>query len=331
MKILVTGGTGFLGRCLGEKLKAEGHEVTMLGRNKNICAELEQKHFKVIQADLSSAEQTMLACANQDYIFHCAALSSPWGKYADFYAANVIGTRNIINSCLQHNIRRFIHVSTPSIYFDYSDRLNISETAPLPLHPVNAYAKTKLLAEQEVTAAQQAGLDTIIIRPRGIFGPNDTAIIPRLIKAHETMPLPIFKQGKVLVDMTYVENVADALIASMHAPKTVSGMTFNITNDEPMYLIDLINLLFGKLNIQIKTRKVNYTVAHYAAWLLEKLYELPFISKEPPFTQYTLGLLAYSQTLDISQAKRMLAYQPKISIDEGLDRYIASLKAGTTS
>lgn len=326
MKALVTGGTGFLGKSLGMKLKDLGFHVTVLGRNENACEELARNNFTVVRADLNDEKKVAAACAEQDYVFHCAALSSPWGRYSDFYTCNVIGTRNILKGCMEHNARRFIHVSTPSIYFDYSNRFNISEDEPLPRHQVNSYAKTKLLAENEVNLAQTAGLNTIIIRPRGIFGPNDTAIIPRLLKAHESMPLPLFRQGKVMVDMTYVDNVVDALISCIHASNSACGMKFNITNDEPVYLIDLLSMLFGKLNLQLKTRHVNYRLANYSARLLENLYSLPGLNKEPLFTRYTLGLLAFDQTLDITKAKQFLSYKPKFDINEGLDRYIASLQ-----
>lgn len=326
MKALVTGGTGFLGKFLCIRLKELGFHVTALGRNENACDELTRNNFSVVRADLNDEMKVVAACAGQDYIFHCAALSSPWGRYSDFYTSNVIGTRNILKGSMEHNVSRFIHVSTPSIYFNYTNRLNVSEDDPLPRHQANSYAKTKLLAEHEVNLAQTAGLNTIIIRPRGIFGPNDTAIIPRLLKTHDVMPLPLFRQGKVMVDMTYVENVVEALIACIHASNSACGMKFNITNDEPIYLIDLLSMLFRKMDLQLKTRRVNYRLASYSAWLLENLYKLPGINKEPPFTRYTLGLLAYDQTLDITKAKQFLSYKPKYDINEGLDRYIESLQ-----
>src|SRR5690606_3825206 len=113
------------------------------------------------------------------------ALSSPGGKYSDFYNSNVIGTRNIVEGSRRHQVGRLIYVSTPSLYFDYTDRWNLSESAPLPRKPVNAYAATKRRAEEEVEPAFAAGLPVITIRPRAIFGPGDQTILPRLLLANQ--------------------------------------------------------------------------------------------------------------------------------------------------
>lgn len=326
MRALVTGGTGFLGRALSLRLHQIGFEVTVLGRNPKICEQLRKSNFHVVTADLTNEEGILNACKKQDYVFHCGALSSPWGKYQSFCLANVVGTRNVASACLNNQVRRLIHVSTPSIYFNFKDRQNISENDALPCKQVNSYAKTKLLAEKEIDLAHKKGLPVVTIRPRGLFGPGDTAIIPRLIKAHQSMSLPLFKNGKVLLDITYIDNAVDALIACIDSTEESLGRKFNITNDQPMYLIELLEKLFSKLGINLKTRCVNYPLANSVALFLEWFYQLLPSHKEPPFTRYTLGLLAKDQTLDISAAKTILGYRPQISIEEGLDRFVAYLK-----
>ncbi len=315
MKVLITGGTGFLGQQLAARVRSYC-DVTILGRNRIVGEQMEAQGCQFLPVDLKDMEATVAACSSQDYIFHCGALSSPWGKYQDFYDTNVSGTRNIIRGCQTHNVKRLIHVSTPSVYFDFSHRLNISESTPLP-KPVNAYAKTKQLAEQEIDTAHKSGLPVITIRPRAIFGPGDTSILPRLIKVSNRAGIPLINTGKVLMDLTYVDNVVDALLLCQAAPDSLLGRTFNITNGQPMYLIDLLEALFQKLNYSLKLKQISYQTANLLAVAMELASNI--LSKEPLLTRYTVGLLAFSQTLDITAARVELGYQPRVTMEEGLD------------
>jgi nucleoside-diphosphate-sugar epimerase len=132
MKILVTGGTGFLGKATALRLKSLGHDVSVVGRNPKAGAEVEKRGIRFFKTDLTDNEGINQACKGQEVIIHSAALASPFGKYQKFYDANVVGTQNVLDSSLKHRVRRFVNISTPSIYFDYKSRLNIKETDPLP-------------------------------------------------------------------------------------------------------------------------------------------------------------------------------------------------------
>lgn len=318
MNVLVTGGTGFLGKQLAYRLQAIASNVTILGRNRDIGKQLEAEGFRFLPVDLKDKDATNAAGKGQDYVFHCGALSSPWGKYQDFYNANVLGTRHIIQGCQNHGVTRLIHVSTPSVYFNFSHHLNISENTTLP-PPVNAYAKTKQLAEQEINNAHQQGLPVITIRPRAIFGSGDTAILPRLLKASDRTGIPLMNDGKTYVDLTYVDNVVDALLLCQNAPDNLLGRTFNITNGEPMYLVNLLDMLANKLGYPLKLKRTSYHTAYWVAGAMELLSNTILFGREPVLTRYAVGLLAFSQTLDITAAKTELGYQPRVSIEEGLN------------
>ncbi len=323
MKVLITGATGFLGGKLAQRLHSMGYRVTAVGRNKAKGMMLEDQGIRFIQVDLSDAQAIMSLCKGQDYVFHSAALSSPWGKYQDFYSANVAGTRNLIAGCEQHQIKRLIHVSTPSIYFDFTDRYNIKETDPLPEKPINHYAATKLLAEKEIETAFKNGLAVISIRPRALFGPDDTALFPRLLKANDTVGIPIVDGASALVDITYVENVVDALILCMTAPQNALGKKYNITNGEPLALIYIFEEIFRKLGKTMHRRNISYKNALRIAKMTEVISSTLLFGKEPVITCYSIGVLAKSQTLNIEAAKKDLGYTPRISIAEGLDLFVA--------
>lgn len=265
-------------------------------------------------------------CEGQEMVFHCGALSSLWGSYNDFYESNVTGTRNVIKGCVANGVERLIHVSTPSIYFDFADRYHIAESTPLPRKAANWYAETKRLAEQEIDQAYESGLPVMTIRPRAIFGPGDPTIIPRLIEANRQGRLPLIRGGQAVVDLTYIHNVVDALLLCMSAPSEALGRKYNITNDEPIRFIDALNYLFERLGEPVRARRIPYPAAYMAAGCIEGLARLTGSSKEPLLTRYTVGLLSKSQTLDISAAREQLGYRPRVSVKEGIDAYAAWYK-----
>ncbi|RHW34664.1 NAD-dependent epimerase/dehydratase family protein [Lysinibacillus yapensis] len=320
--IAVTGATGFLGQHVVKRLVSEGFQVTALGRNQAI-GDAFPKEVKFVKVSLEDRDGISRAMKNQDYVIHCAALSSVWGNYADFYNANVVGTQNLVDAALFSNVKRFVHVSTPSIYFNLHERtkINLKEDNILPAPAINYYAETKRIAEEVVDEAFKKGLPAITIRPRALFGPGDNAIIPRLIKANEKSGIPFINGGKVLTDITYVENVVDALFLCLSSEMPTLGRKYNITNGEPMYLGDILEKVFLVLNETMRKREIKYERILCIASMLEKTHRLFGIKKEPIITPYTVTVLSHSQTLNIDAAKTELGYQPRISIDEGINRF----------
>ncbi len=322
MKALVTGATGFLGQALARRLLSQRADVSALGRNPAILAQLEREGMRAIRADLADGEAIRAACQGQAFVFHVGALAAPWGRAEDFYRANVLGTQNVIAGCATHSVQRLVHVSTPSIYFGLDSLENVAEDAPLPARPVNEYARTKRLAEGEVDKAFGRGLPVITIRPRAIFGPGDTTILPRLIDRLKTGRLPVIGDGRNVTDLTYVENVVDALLLCATSPDATLGQKYNITNGEPTALWPLIEKLCAALGYPYPSRRVPYRVADGAAALMELVYRLLPSQPEPPLTRYSVALLAKNTTLDISAARRELGYQPRISVEEGFQRFV---------
>ncbi|MDQ0232573.1 NAD-dependent epimerase/dehydratase family protein [Metabacillus malikii] len=322
MNVLVTGATGFLGKHLAERLVRDGHTVTGIGRNHVVGNQLINNGIIFKQADLENRQEMIRLCEKQDIVFHCGALSSPWGKYIDFYNANVLGTMNVIEGCKTNNVKRLIHVSTPSIYFAFDERRDVKESDSIPAQAVNAYAKTKYLAEQEIDKAFMEGLPTITIRPRAIFGPGDNAILPRLIKVCEKGIFPKIGDATVEIDLTYIDNVVDALILCINSNEITLGQKYNITNGETADLYELIDNVTSLLRLKVNYIKISAKSAFLIAGILEKC-SIHFLNgKEPLLTRYTVSLLSQSQTLSIEKAKLELGYQPKVSIEQGINTFI---------
>jgi nucleoside-diphosphate-sugar epimerase len=321
MKTIITGSTGFLGGALTRRLHGMGWDVTALGRNIAKLDQLASENIHAKQINLKDKGALMAAFKEQEIVFHCAALPSPWGNFESFYQANVIGTRNVIQACQENNVRRLVYVSTPSLYFEYKSRMNVKEDDPLP-EPISNYAATKILAEEEVDKAFAQGLPTVTIRPRAIFGPGDTVIFPRLIPRLKSGRLPIIGDGENVVDLTYIENVVDALLLCAEAPTQTLGKKYNISNGEPIKLWGMVKKICAELGYKFPARKISHNVAHTAAAALEVIYTLMPTHPEPPLTRVSVSMIANSTTLDISAAKRDLGYAPRVSVDEGYQKFM---------
>jgi nucleoside-diphosphate-sugar epimerase len=327
MKILVTGGTGFVGRHIVWRMAALGQEVIFTGRNADAAREviaLAKGPVRWQQVEHGRAEAALIRAAQgAQAIIHSAALSSPWGKYADFFNANVVGTQEVIAACAANNIQRLVHISTPSLYFNFSDRLNISEREPLPA-PVNDYAKTKALAEQLVL--QSAIAERVILRPRAIFGPWDNTLMPRILRVMRAGAIPLMRGGQALLDITYVENLVDAIALSVTHQLPGSIQTYNVTNGDPQPLHSLLTQMADAFSLPLRTRQLPWWLVSGIAQALEFSARATH-GREPKITRYGAGVLAFSQTLDISAIRRDLGYEPKISIAEGMRRHAAWLSS----
>ncbi|MCE7990472.1 MAG: NAD-dependent epimerase/dehydratase family protein [Roseivirga sp.] len=319
MKILVTGATGFLGFRIVEKLAGEGINVVAAGRkiadnhyvdNSNVVYKLGSLEDDQYVASLFGTKPEM--------VINCASLSSPWGKYETYYQSNVLSQKNLINESKKAGVIRFIYISSPTIYYRHKHVLGVKESDLLPSSPVNNYAKTKLEAE---VLLKTSGLNYITLRPRALIGRGDTVIMPRLIRAYREGKLRVIGDGQNLADLTCVGNVVLAVECAMKAPHEALGKAYNISNGSPVKLWPTINGMFDALGYARIKKRIPINVAMMAAWLMEKKSILSGYA-EPALTRYSVGVLAYSMTLDISQARKLLDYESVQTTEEGIREFV---------
>lgn len=322
INIVVTGATGFLGKRLVRQLYENGYQVTATGRNIAIGEQLKALGIPFHPVDLLHKEQVTAICKGQDVVIHCAALSSSWGRRQDFYQHNVTATRHVVQACAEQQVGRLVFVSTPSVYSNGQDQLLIQENQLLPASYTNHYAATKRQAEEVVTQAFDQGLPTITLRPRAIFGPDDPNILPRIIEANRQGRLPFIDGGQAYIDLTYVDNVIQAIMQAIHANAASFGEIYNISNGEQKTLRELVTLFFKKLNQPVRSKEVSYSLAYKLATAMEWKARLLHPKKEPLLTRTTVEMLGRSLTLDITTAQKELHYQPLVSVEEGMDHYV---------
>jgi nucleoside-diphosphate-sugar epimerase len=331
MNIIVTGATGFVGRNLVEHFHAEGYSVKALGRSPAVGEALKAQGIAFAAADLRSLDEIIDAFCPADAVIHCAAKSGPWGRYRDFYEANVVGTRNVIAACRHHGIRKIFFISTPSIYFTGKDRFDISEDDPLPERPASSYAASKRICEAELTALRREGFQTIIFRPRALCGPYDNTFVPRILRMAEKGKVPLIDGGNALVDITYTDDFIDAVNLALTAPDAAWNQVYNISNGDPIRVKGWFAQVLEIFEKPFRPKEIPEPAAKTIAALMEFFSYLPFVNREPPMTRFTVGYMARSMTMNIDKAKRLLGYRPAVSHRQGFERYAAWVRSRTVT
>jgi len=317
-RVVVTGATGFLGGHVVRNLQRLGYDVVALGRAADKLTSLQAAGFTTISCDLANFGLNEISerIGEADALIHCAALSSAWGDSASFDSANIVGTANACLLGQRLGVQRFVNISSPTVYFAMKDQLNINEDQILP-KPINHYARTKITAEYIVHNAQE--LRPVTLRPRGIYGAGDVALLPRLLKAAQQGPLPFMRDAVAEIDLTHVHDVVDAIIAALSPDKALDNQRINISGGETMQIYDLVNTVCKISGVDVTWRKTPWRVAVAAASLSEGVSSVLRRQDEPRLTRYKVGLFAFRQSLNISRARDLLGWEPKISMNEGLD------------
>lgn len=326
-RVLITGATGFLGAALVPVLRAAGHEVLATGRDPARLAALADAGCATLPLDLAQPvpDSTAHSIGRLDAVVHCAALSAPSGRRARFIAANVTATRHLLSLARGAGVRRFVNISSPSVYFAPRDQLDVAEDMPLP-RPFNHYAATKARAEALVLA--QGDLGPVSLRPRGIYGPGDRALLPRLLQAAARRPLPMLRGGRAAIDLTHVDDVTRAIRAALEAGPGAEGQSINISGGEMLPLRHIIDAACARAGITPRWRAMPYRPLVLRARGLEAAHAAwPGAPREPAITAYGLAILAFRQSLALGRAAQLLDWHPRIGFAEGLERTFAAARA----
>ena len=323
MKILVTGGGGFLGQALCRGLVERGHAVASF--NRGHYPALDALGVRQLRGDLADRDAMLAAAQGVDAIFHNAAKAGAWGSYASYYSANVVGTQNVLDACRAHGIGTLVYTSTPSVTHRKTHPVEggTADTVPYGEGFKAPYAETKTIAEKVVLAANDAGLATIALRPRLIWGPGDQQILPRLVERAKAGRLRFVGGGHNLIDTTYIDNAAQAHFDAFErlAPGAAcAGKAYFISNGEPKPTHEIVNALLAAADAPQVHGSIPFGAAYAIGAVCETLWPLLRLRGEPPMTRFLAEQLCTPHWYSMEPARRDFGYVPKVSMEEGLRR-----------
>jgi len=328
VRALVTGAGGFLGLYIVEQLLARGHHVKAFCRGS--YPELDALGVETIRGDLRDREATIAACRGVDVIFHAAAVAGIAIDWKRFYGINTLGTRHVVEGCHRHGVRRLVFTSSPSVTFDGTDQRGVDESVPYPEKWLCHYPQTKALAEQHVLESNgEDNLATCALRPHLIWGPRDRHLIPRLLQRARSGRLRRVGNGQNLIDMVYVENVAEAHLKAADAlaekGSPVAGRAYFLSQGQPVNCWDWIDEILAIAGLPPVGKSISLSAAWKVGAAFETVYKLLRLKSEPPMTRFLAAQLATSHYFDITRAREDFAYEPTISTEEGMRRLGAEL------
>lgn len=321
MKALVTGGGGFLGKAIVKLLLARGDQVRSFSRS--AYPDLEALGVEHCSGELGDLDAVSRAVEGCDIVFHVAAKAGVWGPYAEFYRANVLGTKNVIAACRYHHVRKLVYTSSPSVVFDGTDMEGVTESVPYPEHFEAYYPETKAEAEQIVLQANDNELATVALRPHLIWGPEDNHLVPRILERGAKGALRKIGTRECLVDTIYIDNAAQAHLQAadkLEIDSIVAGKAYFLSQGDPLPVWDVVNRILEAGGQPPVTRSISPRVAYLAGFVLEKVYSLLRLQGEPRMTRFVAKELSTAHWFDLSAAMNDFGYQPTVSFQEGMDR-----------
>jgi nucleoside-diphosphate-sugar epimerase len=310
MRVLVTGASGFVGGSFMRRFAAR-KDVELYGIGRRTA-----DFANYAQIDLAEDFDIPIS---PDVVIHAAARASPWGSREEYLRQNVRATQNVVRFCERRGNPKLIYLSSSSVFYREEHQFGLTESSPIGPAFINEYAATKYAGERVLDG--YAG-HRLVLRPRAVFGPGDTVLFPRILRAARQGTFPLFKGSgpPVLGDLIYIDTLCDYLWTAVVRPD-IAG-EYNLTNAKPVVIQDFLLEVFAKLGVRAPTRRITVRQAMFAASVMERTYRMLRLKGEPPVTRYGVAVFAYSKTFDVTRMLHDLG-PPAVSLEEGVERFIA--------
>jgi nucleoside-diphosphate-sugar epimerase len=316
VKAFVTGGSGYVGRNLIRQLRRRGDEVRALARSAESIKAVTALGATAVQGDLEDVDAMRKGMAGCDWVFHVAATVTEWGSRELFRNVNVDGTAHVLDAARSAGVRRFVHVSTEAVLCDGTPLLDVDETRPLPLNPLPRYPETKGAAEKLVQAANSVQMQCMIVRPRFIWGNDDTSVLAALVAAVKAGRFIWMNGGRYLTSTTHVDNVCEGLLLA--AEKGKGGEIYFVTDGAPVELRQFITQLMATQGVDPGSKSMPRGVVLALARVSEWVWDTFGLKGMPPVTRMAVHLFGEPVTINDAKARRELGYIGKTSRERGL-------------
>jgi nucleoside-diphosphate-sugar epimerase len=314
--VFVTGGSGFIGGRLIERLRADGHAVRAFARSERAAETIRGRDGEPVRGDLDDLGALRSGAEDCELAFHAAAALGDWGEREVFERVNVEGTRNALQACADAGVRRFVHVGTEAALLAGQPLIEVDETAPLRPESPALYSSTKAKAEQLVLGANRDGFETVVVRPRFVWGRGDTSLLPMIVQMARAGKFAWIGGGRQLTATTHVDNTVEGLV--LGAQRGRPGNAYFVTDGDPVVFRDFVSDLLRTQEVEPPTRSIPARLAGPLAAASEAAWGALPLPGRPPLTRFTYWVSALECTIRIDKAREQLGYAPVKTRDEGL-------------
>jgi nucleoside-diphosphate-sugar epimerase len=305
-----------VGGALIERLRSEGWDVEALARSDAAASKVSERGAEAVTGDLGDTGSLTEGARGCEVCFHAAAKVEDWGDPAEFERMNVHGTRNVIVACREAGVRRLVHVGTEAALMAGEPLVNVDESAPLRPDSPALYSSSKAKAEALVRAAYDSELETVVVRPRFVWGKGDTTLLPTLVEMVRAKRFRWVGGGRHLSDTTHIDNTVEGLwLAATKAP---AGGVYFVTDGEPVVFREFVTAMLATQGVEVPDKSVPVGVASAGAVVSERLWRLLRRPGSPPLTRFAVWVSSQECTLDTARARAEMGYEPRTTRAKGL-------------
>ena len=314
--VFVTGGSGFIGGRLIERLVADGGSVRAVARTERSAARVAELGAEPVRCDLDDVGALSSGAEGCELGFHLAGKVTDWGPWEEFEHDNVDGTRNVIAACAAAGVRRLVHAGTEAALMAGQPLIEVDETAPLRPDSKAHYARSKAIAERLVIGASRDGFETVVVRPRFVWGRGDTTLLPGLVDRARSGRFAWIGGGGQRTATTHVDNTVHGF--RLAAERGRPGEAYFVTDGEPVVFREFVSELIASQGVEPPRRSLPAPVANGLAAAGETVWRTLRLRGSPPLTHFACWVSSLECTIDISKARAELGYDPVRTREEGL-------------